>query len=494
VVASEEVLDGVLADVALVHELGVRVVLVVGCGAQVDAQLAARGLRSATVGGLRVTDPAAMAAVVSAAASVGVTVAAALSKGPPLPALRRHGEARRGSTSPATRVALGNFVAAKRTGVVGGADYGDTGEVRHVDAEAISARLNGGDIVLLSNLGCSAAGELLNCQTWEVAAHAAAQLKADKLICFARGGKGMVLNEAGEVVRWLPLREAEGLLAGASAAAAGGASDADSLAWRNRSQPPALSELQLQPGSLSNGGGGGAGGKGRRRAAGPAAAAAAPAPAPAAAAGGVWPLELAACVGACRAGVARCHVLDPSQEGSLLLELYTHDGVGTMVSLDQYEGTRPATLEDAPRIAKLLAPLEADGTLVRRSKKDLLADVAASRFTVVERDGQVVASAALRPYSDAAGGCSAELAAFAVEARYRGAGRGDDLLAFLERRAVSELGAKRLFLLTTRAADWFQARGFRAAGRAAGSAELPAGREVDAARNSLLFVKTLGES
>ena len=200
-------------------------------------------------------------------------------------------------------------------------------------------------------------------------------------------------------------------------------------------------------------------------------------------------LELAAAVAVCRAGVPRCHVLDARVEGALLLELYTCDGVGTMVSQDAYEGTRAARLEDAPRISKLLAPLEADGTLVRRDKAALIRDVGAGRFTVVERDGKVVGSAALVPYP---AGRAAEVAAFAIDPRYRGSGRGDALLEFVERKARAE-GAQRLFLLTTRAADWFQQRGFVAAGRAAGSPQLPPGRSVDPTRNSLLFVKSLEE-
>lgn len=85
------------------------------------------------------------------------------------------------------------------------------------------------------------------------------------------------------------------------------------------------------------------------------------------------------------------------------------------------------------------------------------------------------------------------MAAFAVDPKYRGAGRGDALLAWVEAQAAERLGARSLFLLTTRTADWFQARGFAPAGRAAGNAALPPGRAVDSARGSLLFVKTLGE-
>jgi amino-acid N-acetyltransferase len=418
--------------------------------------LALRGLPSRFSHGLRVTDPATMAVAMEAAGKVQLMVSAALSKGPPLPALRRHGEVRHGG-APALRVACGNFVAAKRRGVVRGVDYGETGDVRHVDDVALRARLEAGDVALLSNLGYSAAGELLNCATWEVAAHAAAALQADKLIMFSKAGGAChdaLAPSTGS--RWMPLPEAEAALV---AAAAG-------VSPEGMAQLPALSptaDLVPDP------------------------------PAVVASALAWWaagaPLELAAAVAVCRSGVERCHVLDAAVGGALLLELYTHDGVGTMVSRDRYEGTRLATASDARAVAALLAPLEADGTLLKRDAGSLLRDLGAGRFTVVERDGRVVASAALVTFPDDS---AAEVAAFAVDAAYRGAGRGDALLEYVEERARAA-GARRLFLLTTRAADWFQQRGFEPAGRAAGNVALPVGRPVDASRNSLLFIKQLGE-
>ena len=266
--------------------------------------LALRGLPSRFSHGLRVTDPATMAVAMEAAGKVQLMVSAALSKGPPLPALRRHGEVRHGG-APALRVACGNFVAAKRRGVVRGVDYGETGDVRHVDDVALRARLEAGDVALLSNLGYSAAGELLNCATWEVAAHAAAALQADKLIMFSKaGGAGHDALSPSTASRWMPLPEAEAALV---AAAAG-------ISPEGMAQLPALSptaDLVSDP------------------------------PAVVAAALAWWaagaPLELAAAVAVCRAGVERCHVLEANVEGALLLELYTHDGVGTMVSRDRYE-------------------------------------------------------------------------------------------------------------------------------------------------------------
>lgn len=548
VVAQEEVADGLLADVALVHSLGVRLVLVVGCSAQIDALLAVRGLTCAKVNGVRVTDGATMQIAMEAAGKVQLSVTAALGKGPPVFALRKHGEVRHGG--PAVRVACGNFVAAKRRGVVSGVDFGDTGDVRYVDADAINVRLDAGDVVVLSNLGNSAAGEVLNCLTWDVASRAALQLHADKLLCFSSGPKGLVRDATGSIVRWLQLQEAEACVtaAAASAALVAHSADCDVNSLKRSANGVSANGAAVSPlamiagantvsvasltgkdkdgkgsGAHARGGKGGgnhsSGGAGASHGSATHAATAAAAAmrtateilgtlAPAAAqhGGGVpgthgtaaaasppppvlppLPAELSLAASACRSGVPRCHILDATVEGALLLELYTCDGVGTMVSQDTYEGTRPAGLEDAPRIAKLLAPLEADGTLIRRDKKALVRDVAAGRFTVVERDGKVVASAALVSFPEA---LAAEVAAFAVDAKYRGSGRGDALLTYLEHKARAQ-GAQKLFLLTTRAADWFQARGFRPAGRAAGSPELPPGRQVDPARMSLLFVKRL---
>jgi amino-acid N-acetyltransferase len=227
VVAQEEVADGLLADVALVHSLGVRLVLVVGCSAQIDSLLAVRGLTCGKVDGVRVTDAATMQIAMEAAGKVQLSVTAALGKGPPVFALRKHGEVRHGG--PAVRVACGNFVAAKRRGVVAGVDFGDTGDVRYVDADAINVRLDAGDVVVLSNLGNSAAGEVLNCLTWDVAARAALQLHADKLLCFASGTNGLVRDAKGSIVRWLQLQEAEACLTAAAAVAHTAECDANAL-------------------------------------------------------------------------------------------------------------------------------------------------------------------------------------------------------------------------------------------------------------------------
>lgn len=191
--------------------------------------------------------------------------------------------------------------------------------------------------------------------------------------------------------------------------------------------------------------------------------------------------DLRHAIEACRAGVRRAHLLDYHADGALLLELFTRDGVGTMVSTDLYQGTRRATIEDIGGILGLIAPLEDAGVLVRRSREHLELEI--DRFTVIERDGTIIACAALRPFPDEG---VAELACLAVHPEYRRAGHGEALLQRIEDEA-RRAGIERLFVLTTRAAHWFLERGFQPAE----VDDLPVARKAmyNYQRNSRVFVR-----
>jgi amino-acid N-acetyltransferase len=156
-------------------------------------------------------------------------------------------------------------------------------------------------------------------------------------------------------------------------------------------------------------------------------------------------------------GVARGHLVTRRAPGSLLLELFTHAGVGTMITADAVEKLRPAKIEDVRGMLPLIEPLEADGTLVKRSRELLEAEI--GNFLVVEHDARIVGCAALYPFPDDK---SAEFACLAVAAEYRDAGYGERLLKACEDRAKS-LRLRKVFALTTHAAHWFLEQGFRAA-------------------------------
>ncbi|MDH4555911.1 amino-acid N-acetyltransferase [Pseudomonas sp. BN417] len=186
---------------------------------------------------------------------------------------------------------------------------------------------------------------------------------------------------------------------------------------------------------------------------------------------------------ACRAGVKRSHMVSYADDGSLLTELFTRDGGGTLVDQEQFESLREATIDDVGGLIDLITPLEDQGILVRRSREVLEREI--GQFTIVERDGLIIACAALYPIADSEAG---ELACLAVNPEYRHGGRGDELLERIEERARA-LGLKTLFVLTTRTAHWFRERGFQPSG----VEHLPAARAslYNFQRNSQIFEKTL---
>jgi amino-acid N-acetyltransferase len=193
--------------------------------------------------------------------------------------------------------------------------------------------------------------------------------------------------------------------------------------------------------------------------------------------------QLTAACHAASNGVGRAHLIDANDDGALLKELFTRDGCGTLVTRETYETLRGARIDDVGGILELIEPLEADGTLVRRSRELLENEI--QRFAIIERDGMVIACAALYPFPDDKTG---ELACVAVHPGYRKGERGAQLLAYVERRA-KEQGLTSLFVLTTLTAHWFQQQGFEAAGVEA----LPVARKslYNWQRNSKVFVKLL---
>ena len=163
---------------------------------------------------------------------------------------------------------------------------------------------------------------------------------------------------------------------------------------------------------------------------------------------------LPAAVRACEQGVGRAHLISGHLDDSLLLELFTHKGVGTLLTPDPIETLRHAKIDDIGGILGLLEPLEADGILVKRSR-DLL-EMEIDRFWVLEHDRMIIGCAALYPFSDERAG---ELAGLAVHPDFRGRGAGERLMEAIEKRAKG-LRLKQLFVLTTRAEHWFVERGF----------------------------------
>jgi amino-acid N-acetyltransferase len=403
-VADEQFSD-LVHDIALLHSLGIRLVLVHGSRPQIEQRLKAIGSSFEYVNGLRITDDAALTCVKEAAGTVRVEIEALFSMG----------LANTPMSGAQIGVTSGNFVTARPLGVRDGVDYCHTGEVRRVDGAGIHQHLQDQRIVLISPLGYSPTGEVFNLSAEEIATSVASELRADKLILLTEGVS--LRNSRRQLLTQLTLTEASTLLD---------------------------SKRQLAESD--------------RR-------------------------HLQQAIYACHQGVRRVHLLDRRQNGVLLLELFTRDGAGTLITGGAYEGLREATIDDAGGILELIRPLEEQGILVKRSRE--LLEMEIRHFFVTERDGMVIACAALYPSETEA---LAELACLAVHPDYHNAGRGDALLQAIEARAVAA-GIRKLVVLTTRTAHWFRERGFVAGDKS----DLPGRKKslYNYQRNSKVFYKLL---
>lgn len=193
---------------------------------------------------------------------------------------------------------------------------------------------------------------------------------------------------------------------------------------------------------------------------------------------------LSAALRACQQGVERCHLISYQEPGALIRELFTIEGSGTLLSRNDFEVVRSATIEDVGSILGLIEPLEEQGVLVKRSREHLEAEI--DHFIVIERDNIIVGCAALYPFDNIG-----ELACVAVHPEHRHDNRGDALLDAIETRA-REQGLTGIFVLTTQTAQWFKERGFTAGD----ISQLPVKKQAlyNLQRNSLVFNKNLNGS
>lgn len=319
------------------------------------------------------------------------------------------------------RVASGNFVTAKPLGVRNGVDLQHTGEVRKINVSAIRSRLEDGEMVLLSPLGYSPTGEAFNLTLEDVAVSAAIALDADKLI-FLMDSQG-VHNARGELLREMTAKKAKNLLQHVT-------DNEDAI---NTSE-----DIMYY---------------------------------------------LPAAVRACEHGVARAHLISRHIDGAIIQELFTHEGIGTMVTELSLETMRQATIDDVGAILQLIEPLESEGVLVKRGRERIEMEI--NYFQVMEHDNRVIGCAALYPFHEEK---TAEFACLAIDPQYRGSGRGDKLFHFCEDRARA-MKFKTLFCLTTHTEHWFLERGFTQQG----IEQLPAEKKkfYNFQRKSKVFIKAL---
>jgi len=290
------------------------------------------------------------------------------------------------------RVVSGNFLTARPVGIVDGVNFMHSGVVRKVDGAAIRSAIDIGAMVLLSPFGFSPTGEAFNLTMEDVATSTAIALQADKLLFVTEvaGIHEKLDDTESPIDTELSLAEAERLLASLPA--------------------------PVRPTDIA--------------------------------------FYLQHCVKACRGGVERSHILPFAVDGALLMEVFTHDGIGTMVVDEKLESLREATADDIGGVLQLIEPFERDGTLVKRDRTEIERDI--GHYTVIEHDGVIFGCAALYPYPEAR---TAEMAALTVSPNVQSQGDGERILKRVEQRAKG-MGLDSIFVLTTRTMHWFIKRGF----------------------------------
>ncbi len=376
-------LNAFVQDLAILHAMGIKLVLVHGFRPQVDEQLRAKGHTSRFSHGQRITDSVALDCAQEAAGQLRFEIEAAFSQGLPNTPM----------ANAAVRVVSGNFLTARPVGIVDGIDFIHSGIVRRVDGAAVQRAIDGGAVVLLSPFGFSPTGEAFNLMMEDVATSTAIALQADKLLFVTEvpGIHEKPDDAESEIDTELALADAKRLL----------------------TQLP-------EPNKAGNAS-----------------------------------FYLRHCVRACEGGVERSHILPYAADGAILQEVFTHDGIGTMVVDEKLETLHEAGPDDVGSILALIEPFENDGTLVKRSRTEIERDV--GNYTVIEHDGVIFGCVALYPYPEARTG---EMAALTVSPDVQGQGDGERLLKRVEQRARA-IGLESIFVLTTRTMHWFIKRGFQ---------------------------------
>ena len=377
VVASEN-FTHLIHDLAVLNSLAIKLVVVFGARPQIDGLLKERNIVPQYNGALRVTSEDAISSVKQAIGDIKIQIEALFSMGLPNSPM----------ADSAIKVASGNFVTGRPYGVVNGVDLELTGRVRKIDKKTIHARLDAGEIVLISPLGYSLTGEVFNLSSIEVAAQVALELEADKLIMLSN--TPVVKNEKGEMIKQLTCAQAKQML-----------------------DPSSANNIDENPSTaLSQG------------------------------------------IKACESGVKRIHFIDQHIDGGVLQELFSRDGIGTLLSNTPFDTIHQATVNDIGGILELITPLEEEGVLVKRSREKIEVDI--DDYIVLVRDGTVIACAALHDYPEDK---VMELACLAVHPAYQNQAKGEMLYRFIETVAL-ENGVTMLFVLTTQTEHWFIEKGF----------------------------------
>lgn len=392
-------------DISLSWLLGMKIVIVAGCGFQVNKRHKENNNKGRNKHmGMVMTDPETLRLVKEEAGYVRFEVERQLARALKSGSSGNKFNGSEGSDSVGGNVVSGNFYSAQPFGVINGVDYEYSGFVRRMEVNKINQVLQNRDIVLLTSLGFSPTGEVFNVNSEYLAAHAAGELGASKMVYFLQKNAALRHKIHGSNIPHLRVNDGQNLL------------DLNGVRIEKKGFVY-LDNCPYDYGAEQS-----------------------------------FLVKMGWGMTALRAGVKRVHLISP-YDGGLLQELYTRDGSGTMISGDLYDGIHNATVDDATAIYEVITPLVEKGILVERTKAELERDI--DQYHVYTRDGLLIACGQLKMFENG----YAEFGCLVVNPLYRAKGRGDAMLGYLERLCVQN-GATSMFVLSTQTMEWFVERGF----------------------------------
>tara|TARA_B000000475_G_scaffold246845_1_gene220790 strand:- start:167 stop:739 length:573 start_codon:yes stop_codon:yes gene_type:complete len=179
--------------------------------------------------------------------------------------------------------------------------------------------------------------------------------------------------------------------------------------------------------------------------------------------------------------IEKVHLINRNVDGSIIEEIFTDRGSGTVLTEHSLQDIRPVTIKDINQIINIIGPLEKEGILIDRASKNI--DKEIDSFYVIEHDHNIIGTVALHHYKDII-----EIACFAIHDKYKNLGYGKKLLKFCEQTALAKK-IKNLFILTTQSEHWFIENNFKLSNKKIMPDERK--KTYTSERNSKYFTKRL---
>jgi amino-acid N-acetyltransferase len=399
-IVTDENFANLLLDVAVLRSLSIRVVIVHGAAAQIQALGVEQNLTPSNLDGSGVTDAATLRLALTAAN-------------------RLTHEILEGLSANDLRAAATNAVIAHPLGILGGVDHLFTGKVERVDVEFLQTLLAQGVLPVLPPLGFDGDGHTYRVNSDSVAVAVAEALKASKLI-YLTTQDGILVH--GRLIRQMLVGDLESVMA--------------------------LQKADIVPEQLS---------------------------------------KALHAIAACQAGVPRVHIINGRVDEGLLAEVFSNEGIGTLIYANEYQQIRRAMKKDVRAILALTKTSMESEELVKRTHATMEKQL--GDYYIFEIDKNPVACVALHVFPDAG---KAEIACLYVSPSHENQGIGKKLIQFVENKA-RENGLSEVLALSTQAFTYFQSKGGFTEGT---PDDLPPGRreKYDASgRKSKVLVKKLAK-